>query len=1530
MNALEAVFSWVLTTTWQASVLAVLILAAQWALGARLNPRWRHALWLLVVLRLVLPSLPASSLSVYQIAPAAPLNLPETISEPVMAVHASLKDFTAPQEVILPQTNFAFLYLAILWFSGALGLLLLTFLVNSRFARHVAHAPQITDESLRKIFADAKAELGIRRNIRLVESGQISSPAIMGLFTPTLILPTGARDRFSPRELRFIFLHELAHLKRGDVFIQALIALLQIIHWFNPVLWYAFRRLRADREPATDALVLSRTGEADKEPYGLMLLKLLEHFNQRHALPTLVGILEDKDQFKRRFSLIARFTRGAYGWSLLGVALLALLALACLTKATPTEPHSSANATATPMSDAEAKQKGLAALVNGKPIYWSKIASDPISRDLFLRAKSSGSAVELGIVVYEAVNHELVIQEAEASGYRVPQSVLNARIDYGVKGFGGDKNAFIENLVKNGSSLEQFNEQNRRSEIYAHMLMLHVDGPTEAYLHDHPPVIATGESPEELNKAINALHQMESTKLLNDWTNSLRAKAIIQIFADTTVSAKSDTSTQTPPAASQTTDLNVQLAHAVGQGDLAAVQMLIAQGADPKTKLSDGSTLLFHAGSPQVAEILLQHGADVNARDNQGVAVINYVCRNGGKQAAQMVSVLLSHGADPNTRDGELGETPLMDAMDAATVDVLGEHGADLTAKTTDGMPGYIFARDNPPDYFRALLRHGLPFDLKSDGPTLLCQATWSSNLPLMTDLLDRGVDPNLDGIWGMSKGKPYLAKPLENAVIEGHFEAVKLLVERGAQPDSAMIAAINNRQRKIGQFLWEHGARNISQLAYAVSQGAPVADLQKLLDHGSPADPPQDTKFSPLTIAAQLGNLNAVQLLVQRGADVNKSPVFNPDYPNYRTSPLAMAAGEGQDEVVAYLLAHGARPTPGALQNAAFNSTPYPNERPREHFEKAARLLLDAGALKDATPEEKGWVLAASVGTRQGPPNLTVLKMLLDAGLSPELPMPYLKERGEKPESVISYVRDWYQKLKEPVYPPDFAAQRKSTLDLLEAADKNAPNSASALAPPASASNAPGADNPAQLNDFALDQKLVDLIRNPSTDKVGAGDADKVGQLLAQGADPNAKLGGRPALVYALNFGKDDAAVLLIQHGADINASDGKMSAVELASMIYYCPKALDALLKKGAHLPQGRDVLDTVFYAVPAAAGKMNYLRDRNWTDAEYQAWVQRQRQVIDLLAAAGVDLNGAPGGTPPLIRAIRQGNLEGARELLKLGAKPDVHDANGETPQSAARQFHPEFLPELDAAAKRAHEASEVPPPVPALPATNTTFAPAPSPGKDSIKIELRLVEIEDRVYRANKAKVDAAVDKADFQYFNNLAGVSMLSAPSVSTAPGTKANIEIVQEFPYPTSFETGKIVPNKTVSIQGGGTTNVTLVIPPTPREFATKDVGVSAEITPAINPGDAPDPGKIVLSGRLSVTEFNGFTPSNVAGVNMLPSFTTNESLFLERIDDHQSKGLWIPGLHVSQIAPTIRDAAHTPPPANNRLLLFVSAERVP
>ena len=337
MEILETGFRWLLEASWQASVLALLVLVLQWVLRGRLNPRWNYALWLMVLLRLVMPVLPTSIFSVFQLAPeSAPAFVTRVMQSTTVAPAVlSTSMPNAPEHHSVP----IFPILALIWLAGAFVLAVLTWEANRRFARQVRSSPAVTDPGLLALFSAAQAELGMRRSsLPLIESAQVESPALMGLFRPALLLPRDTRARFNELELRLIFLHELAHLKRGDLIAQWLIALLQVLHWFNPVLWFAFRRMRIDREPATDALVLSRAGEGEKERYGLMLIKLLEHFQHRHSLPTLVGILEDTDQFKRRFSLIARFTQGAYGWSLLGLLVIGGLALACLTKSKTPEP----------------------------------------------------------------------------------------------------------------------------------------------------------------------------------------------------------------------------------------------------------------------------------------------------------------------------------------------------------------------------------------------------------------------------------------------------------------------------------------------------------------------------------------------------------------------------------------------------------------------------------------------------------------------------------------------------------------------------------------------------------------------------------------------------------------------------------------------------------------------------------------------------------------------------------------------------------------------------------------------------------------------------------------------------------------------------------------------------------------------------------------------------------------------------------------------------------------------------------------
>lgn len=85
-----------------------------------------------------------------------------------------------------------------------------------------------------------------------------SSPAWVGLWRGRLWLPLDYRQRFAPEERRLIRAHERAHAQRGDNAWTLLATAIWLLHWFNPLAWWALRRFRADQELAADAQVLRR------------------------------------------------------------------------------------------------------------------------------------------------------------------------------------------------------------------------------------------------------------------------------------------------------------------------------------------------------------------------------------------------------------------------------------------------------------------------------------------------------------------------------------------------------------------------------------------------------------------------------------------------------------------------------------------------------------------------------------------------------------------------------------------------------------------------------------------------------------------------------------------------------------------------------------------------------------------------------------------------------------------------------------------------------------------------------------------------------------------------------------------------------------------------------------------------------------------------------------------------------------------------------------------------------------------------
>ena len=101
-----------------------------------------------------------------------------------------------------------------------------------------------------------------------------AGPAVMGLWRRRIVLPLDFDSAFDADERRLMLLHEGVHLRRGDNLWNLLAAALLVLHWFNPIAWWAWRRMRADQETSCDAAVLREESPQALPVYVGALLKV--------------------------------------------------------------------------------------------------------------------------------------------------------------------------------------------------------------------------------------------------------------------------------------------------------------------------------------------------------------------------------------------------------------------------------------------------------------------------------------------------------------------------------------------------------------------------------------------------------------------------------------------------------------------------------------------------------------------------------------------------------------------------------------------------------------------------------------------------------------------------------------------------------------------------------------------------------------------------------------------------------------------------------------------------------------------------------------------------------------------------------------------------------------------------------------------------------------------------------------------------------------------------------------------------------
>ncbi|MEM6793377.1 MAG: M56 family metallopeptidase, partial [Acidobacteriota bacterium] len=333
------------------SAVLLVVLAVQIFLRRWLPAGFRHALWALVGLRLALPELPTSPLSLFGLSSAfeAAGEAPVGVLLPAGELPAGIAEGAA---LVGGGSPGALLPIGLFTLWAAVGLALLGRLALSRFdlAALVRRARPVTSPEGLALLDQSRRLFGIRSAVRLLETPEIEGPATCGgVARPAILLPPGFFDSLLPAQQRHALLHELAHLRRLDSIWLLVAQILAAVHWFNPLIWLALRRFRSDLEMACDATVLTRLAAEDRRGYGRTLLEV-------GVQPTLAATLmpgfavASKQQLIRRIQMISRFqssTKKRAAWLLV---LAAILVAATLTSAKTSGP-SSAEEVATQFAD---------------------------------------------------------------------------------------------------------------------------------------------------------------------------------------------------------------------------------------------------------------------------------------------------------------------------------------------------------------------------------------------------------------------------------------------------------------------------------------------------------------------------------------------------------------------------------------------------------------------------------------------------------------------------------------------------------------------------------------------------------------------------------------------------------------------------------------------------------------------------------------------------------------------------------------------------------------------------------------------------------------------------------------------------------------------------------------------------------------------------------------------------------------------------------------------------------------------------
>ncbi|WP_349672535.1 M56 family metallopeptidase [Lacrimispora sp.] len=321
MEFLTRVFLCFLRSSLSTGIFILLVMAIIMLFGEKMNVRIKNALWVLILIKLLIPVSDHIDSNLFSILNQRYLTLVQSeqivtsgsagMNQPLSDMNSSMTDEASENS---ENNNFlpAILQIAsVIWLTGVVLLSIFLLITNYNFRRKNLGTTNTGDGKTLALIQRWKANLSIKQEIRVVINDRIKSPCITGIIKPTIYIPEYILNISNSNQISHIFIHELVHFKRKDVLYNLLSIIALLIHWYNPLAWIAVKKMRIYRECTCDACVLELLNEDENIEYGMTLLNISKSYFNKNEYTQMPIYFETNNQMKERINMIKKFSKGS-------------------------------------------------------------------------------------------------------------------------------------------------------------------------------------------------------------------------------------------------------------------------------------------------------------------------------------------------------------------------------------------------------------------------------------------------------------------------------------------------------------------------------------------------------------------------------------------------------------------------------------------------------------------------------------------------------------------------------------------------------------------------------------------------------------------------------------------------------------------------------------------------------------------------------------------------------------------------------------------------------------------------------------------------------------------------------------------------------------------------------------------------------------------------------------------------------------------------------------------------------------------